>query len=65
MAQSAERSANRNGAKKELVMGSDLKAEARQIFEAGLKAVDPKAAVKRFMAFKGINLQIGVMEIDL
>jgi len=65
MAQSAERRANRNGAKKELVMGRDLKAEARQIFEAGLKAVDPKAAVKRFMALKGNNLQIGEKKIDL
>jgi len=54
-----------HGDKKELVMGRNLKAEARQIFEAGLKAVDPKVAVKRFMALKGNNLQIGEKEIDL
>ena len=46
-------------------MGRDLKAEARQIFEAGLKAVDPKVAVKRFMGLKGNDLKIGEKKIDL
>jgi glycerate 2-kinase len=50
---------------KEIVMQRDLKAEAQQIFEAGLKAVDPKEAVKRFVALKGNILQIGEKELDL
>lgn len=46
-------------------MTRDLKAEARQIFEAGLKAVDPKEAVKRFLALEGGILRIGEKELDL
>lgn len=46
-------------------MSRDLKGEARQIFEAGLKAVDPKEAVKRFVALKGNILRIGEKELDL
>ena len=46
-------------------MGKNLKAEAQQIFEAGLKAVDPKEAVKRLMALKENILQIGEKELDL
>ena len=46
-------------------MTRDLKSEARQIFEAGLKAVDPKEAVKRFVAVKGNILRIGEKELDL
>ena len=50
---------------KELVMQRDLKAEAQQIFEAGLKAVDPKEAVKSLVALEGNILQIGEKELDL
>ena len=46
-------------------MGGDLKAEARHIFEAGLKAVDPKEAVKRFVALEGSILRIGKKQLDL
>jgi hydroxypyruvate reductase len=46
-------------------MGKDLKAEAKQIFEAGLKAVDPKEAVKRFVTLKGKKLQTGKRELNL
>ena len=51
--------------KKELVMSRNLKAEARQIFEAGLKAVDPKEAVKRSVTLEGNRLHIGEKELDL
>jgi hydroxypyruvate reductase len=46
-------------------MGRNLKAEAQQIFEAGLKAVDPKEAVKRFVTLEGNRLHIGEKELDL
>jgi hydroxypyruvate reductase len=46
-------------------MTRDLKGDARQIFEAGLKAVDPKEAVKRFVALEGNILRIGEKELDL
>ena len=34
-------------------MQKDLKKEARQIFEAGLRAVDPNEAVKRSLTLEG------------
>jgi hydroxypyruvate reductase len=46
-------------------MSRDLKAEARQIFEAGLRAVDPKASVRRFMELKKNTLRIGDLEYNL
>ncbi len=46
-------------------MQKDLKAEARQIFEAGLRAVDPNEAVKRFVALEGNILKIGEKKLDL
>ncbi|MGD8924567.1 MAG: DUF4147 domain-containing protein, partial [Syntrophobacterales bacterium] len=46
-------------------MKRNLKAEAQQIFEAGLKAVDPKDAVKRFVTLEGNTLRIGEQEYDL
>ena len=46
-------------------MSRNLKGDARQIFEAGLKAVDPKEAVKRFVALEGNILRIGEKELDL
>jgi hydroxypyruvate reductase len=46
-------------------MGRDLKGEARHIFEAGLEAVDPKEAVKRFVALEGSILRIGKKQLDL
>jgi len=46
-------------------MGRNLKGEAQQIFEAGLKAVDPKEAVKRFVTLEGNRLHIGEKELDL
>jgi hydroxypyruvate reductase len=46
-------------------MHRDLKAEARQVFEAGLRAVDPKEAVKRFLAVKGNTLRIGEEAVNL
>jgi glycerate 2-kinase len=46
-------------------MGRDLKVEARQIFEAGLRAVDPKEAIKRFVTLQGSILRIGEKELDL
>ena len=46
-------------------MQRDLKAEAQQIFEAGLQAVDPKEAVKSLVALEGNILQIGEKELDL
>jgi glycerate 2-kinase len=46
-------------------MGRDLKTEARQIFEAGLRAVDPKEAVKRFVTLDGSIFRIGEKELNL
>jgi hydroxypyruvate reductase len=46
-------------------MDRDLKAEAQQIFRAGLRAVDPKEAVKRFLTVEGNTLHIGEQEINL
>jgi hydroxypyruvate reductase len=46
-------------------MQRDLKAEARQIFEAGLRAVDPKEAVKRFLKVEGNRLSIGEQQLNL
>jgi hydroxypyruvate reductase len=46
-------------------MERNLKAEAQQIFEAGLKAVDPIDAVKRFVTLEGNTLLIGEKEYDL
>jgi len=46
-------------------MNRKLRAQARKIFEAGLKAVDPKEAVKRFVALEGSVLRIGQQELDL
>jgi glycerate 2-kinase len=50
---------------KELVMERDLKAEAKEVFAAGLRAVDAKEAVKRSLVLKGNILQIGERELDL
>jgi len=46
-------------------MQKDLKKEARQIFEAGLRAVDPSEAVKRFLTLEGNTLLLGEQELDL
>ena len=46
-------------------MQTDLKAEARQIFEAGLRAVDPREAIKRFLSVEGNKLRCGEQELDL
>ena len=46
-------------------MQRNLKAEAEQIFKAGLKAVDPIEAVKRFVTLEGNTLKIGEEELDL
>jgi hydroxypyruvate reductase len=46
-------------------MTRDLRAEAQQIFAAGLKAVDPGEAVKRCVTLKGERLHIGERELDL
>jgi hydroxypyruvate reductase len=46
-------------------MSRNLKAEAKQIFEAGLKAVDPKEAVSKFVTLEGNRLHIGEKELDL
>ena len=46
-------------------MRTDLKGEARQIFEAGLRAVDPIEAVKRFLTLNGNTLVVGEQELDL
>ena len=46
-------------------MDRDLKAEAQQIFKAGLRAVDPKEAVKRFLTVEENTLHIGEQEINL
>lgn len=46
-------------------MERNLKAEAQQIFKAGLKAVDPIEAVKRFVTLEGNTLKIGQGELDL
>jgi hydroxypyruvate reductase len=47
------------------MMQKDLKKEARQIFEAGLRAVDPNEAVKRFLTLEGNTLLLGEQELDL
>ena len=60
-----KRMAKKHGAKKELVMERDLKAEAQQVFEAGLRAVDAKEAVKRSMVLKENILHIGEKKVDL
>ncbi len=46
-------------------MQRDLKAEARQIFKAGLRAVDPGEAVKRVLAVEGNSLRCGERVLDL
>ena len=46
-------------------MQTDLKVEARQIFEAGLRAVDPIEAIKRFLRVEGSRLRCGEQEFDL
>jgi glycerate 2-kinase len=46
-------------------MRTDLKKEARQIFEAGLRAVDPNEAVKRFLIREGNTLVLGEQKLDL
>ena len=46
-------------------MQRDLKVEAQQVFEAGLRAVDAKEAVKRSVVLKGNILQIGEKELNL
>ena len=46
-------------------MRTDLKKEARQIFEAGLRAVDPNEAVKRSLTLEGNTLLLGEQELDL
>ncbi|MEE8622127.1 MAG: glycerate-2-kinase family protein, partial [Syntrophobacteria bacterium] len=46
-------------------MRTDLKKEARQIFEAGLRAVDPSEAVKRFLTLEGNTLLLDEQELDL
>ena len=46
-------------------MTRDLKAEARQIFQAGLRAVDPKESVKRFVLLEKNRLRVGELEFDL
>ncbi len=46
-------------------MEQNLKAQARRIFEAGLRAVDPKEAVKRFVKLERSTLQIGEQNLDL
>jgi len=47
------------------MMERDLKADARQVFEAGLRAVDAKETVKRSMVLQGNTLHIGGKELDL
>lgn len=46
-------------------MRRDLKEEARQIFEAGLRAVDPIEAVKRFLTLEGNTLVVGEQKLAL
>lgn len=46
-------------------MQKDLKREARRIFAAGLRAVDPKEAIKRFVSVEGDRLRCGGKELDL
>ena len=46
-------------------MHKDLKAEARQIFGAGLRAVDPREAVKRFLKVEGGTLHVGEQVLNL
>jgi len=46
-------------------MPKNLKEEARQIFEAGLRAVDPIEAVKRFLTLEENTLVLGEQKLDL
>jgi hydroxypyruvate reductase len=46
-------------------LNSDLKKKTRQIFEAGLRAVDPREAVNKFLAVEGNMLRIGEQELNL
>ncbi len=46
-------------------MDRNLKAKAQQIFKAGLRAVDPKEAVKRFLTVEGNTLRIGEQALKL
>ena len=46
-------------------MKRDLKAEARQIFTAGLGAVNPKESVKRYMLVNDNRLRVGELELNL
>lgn len=46
-------------------MNTDLKTVARQIFEAGLRAVDPKKAVKRFLKVEKNTLHVGARRLNL
>lgn len=46
-------------------MEQNLKAQARRIFQAGLRAVDPKEAVKRLVKLERSTLQIGEQKLDL
>ena len=46
-------------------MRTDLKKEARHIFEAGLRAVDPIEAVKRFLTLEKDTLVLGEQKLDL
>ena len=46
-------------------MNSDLKRDARRIFEAGLRAVDPREAVNKFLAVEGNMLRLGEQELNL
>jgi hydroxypyruvate reductase len=46
-------------------MNTDLKTEARQIFKAGLRAVDPKEAVKRFLGVQRNTLHVGERQLNL
>jgi len=46
-------------------MDRDRKAEARRIFEAGLRAVDPQKGIKKFLTVEGNALRIGEQELNL
>jgi glycerate 2-kinase len=46
-------------------MQKDLKEEARRIFAAGLRAVDPREALKRFLRVDKDRLRCGEQELDL
>jgi hydroxypyruvate reductase len=43
----------------------NLKADAVQIFKAGLLAVDPREAVKRYLSREGNNLRVGEQVVEL